>query len=1295
MNAAWLGLLAALTALAAAPVTIDGDMAEWAGAAGWTVPEAARRQANSPRGAVERVAVRHDDQFLYCLVVFTQPRPFRDATQDGFADGFWSNTRYLQLDTDLDGRVDYYTNQIKGRRPGLNNTYVVHYVPAGDQPKAATYLWYEGSPTARQAPPLGQFAPDGRSLELRVPYSRGTTEDGATVPVPGDRVGVQVLMSYRDQTGTAAKWVGERYPAEHAWLLYSLTDGTLTLREPSDNRGLRLRLPRLSDVTAAEAKLVETGPFQLNRDGQPSRATRARLGWDANRMRVVVTCEEADPAAVAATVTARDGPVHRDDCVELFLDVNHDRRSFHHLAVNLNGAVADAWRIGNQFGRDAWDAEVAVKTSRGETGWTVDLMIPFESAFGVRPRPGEVWGINFGRERHAAPAEYSTWAPLLGSFLQPERFGEVLFVEADGREPGFEVVSRGWLSLDGNGERNALAVVCASDRPTEVSVTATRLEPGKPEVTSRAKAALVPGERRELTVRYDVTDEDTQRFRFELATGGKVQYRNEYPAQKTRFPRVFAVPDALFGELLSDRPMGLARDGVIYWSLGRDLNGMRPFALQYGQRYVYDEMLDLFAQHRLMILDNAYTLTVPVYHQDVEHRRRGTRGLLYPPTKEFPDPAGIDKYLTATRECVAANRDILWGIYAGDEAHEHARRLVAKRWAAKAPDDAWIRELDATVRRDYGHGKYGLPTPDDSDPFRWLALNRWLNATMQQVAEKLKAWRDAEAPGLKLISWDPVAALQGLDFGRWGETFDVITHQLYPSRDPNRCEFGFITKVLVDLTAREAGGPEVWPCAHVEHYAGAFTPEEVNEYLSQVFRNGGLGLHLYLADTVGRSAGKGCTWFDFYGSPPRWRALMQTVDRLRTMNRPALPAASKAAILLATDTMNAAPDEGRRPDEAEALYDFLGPWARRWFQFIDDNQLERGDRRLADYSVVLVPLLSITRKVVVERLEAFVRAGGQLVVFDPEALTWYDDGTSAEADRLRLLGVKPGAAIQPAKLVTRRGELPLYGAGRRVAADAAEVTFRFDTGEPALIHHPLGQGAVDWFATNPLQFKALGDPAWRDFFAAIADDLKLPRTDLWRFKLPPFDRARAEQEPGVCLTGNYLLWDNNSPLDVGNARLAGSYRYSLAPDAWRDEGGEGDLPFDRGDLTDRRQAPSAGDCFVADKELRAKAPPVTAWAVSWKQTAPFDLTFDLLEPRELDRVRFFYSGQLPPVNCYGSSDGQQWARLAGVAGQPSTADVPDVVLPVAGRHRYLRLSFGPRGADQRLTLAEVEIWGKR
>ena len=123
-----------------------------------------------------------------------------------------------------------------------------------------------------------------------------------------------------------------------------------------------------------------------------------------------------------ANVTAHDGAVWNDDCVELFLQAA-DWKEYAHFIVNSLGTQYDEMGRG---GRD-WNPEWTAKAERKVYDWTVDIEIPYAS-LGVTPAEGDVWKFNVCRCRKAV-AELSSWSPSPScSFHDVASFGRMVYL---------------------------------------------------------------------------------------------------------------------------------------------------------------------------------------------------------------------------------------------------------------------------------------------------------------------------------------------------------------------------------------------------------------------------------------------------------------------------------------------------------------------------------------------------------------------------------------------------------------------------------------------------------------------------------------------------------------------------------------------------------------------------------------------------------------------------------------------------------------------------------------------------
>ena len=129
-----------------------------------------------------------------------------------------------------------------------------------------------------------------------------------------------------------------------------------------------------------------------------------------------------------------DNGLFRNDCVELFIDRALDGESYMQFAADCAGNTFELRKImKEEYGKKngllqlEWNPKWQAKAARSQTGWAVELVIPF-AEIGGAPAKGEKWRVNFARERQAKP-ELSTWSPQCGGFGVPTQFGEITFGE--------------------------------------------------------------------------------------------------------------------------------------------------------------------------------------------------------------------------------------------------------------------------------------------------------------------------------------------------------------------------------------------------------------------------------------------------------------------------------------------------------------------------------------------------------------------------------------------------------------------------------------------------------------------------------------------------------------------------------------------------------------------------------------------------------------------------------------------------------------------------------------------------
>ncbi len=188
-------------------------------------------------------------------------------------------------------------------------------------------------------------------------------------------------------------------------------------------------------------------------DVAPSVRTEAWLSYDASHLYVAMRCEEPQlivPAGKAAD--RRDKSLWQGDSVEILLDTARDRkdmryyyrieralrrknpdklRTFYQFIIDPGGALLDTRIPDRKF-----DAGAKVATSQTETGWTVEIAIPFESLGMDAPTAESQIGIALCRKRLAreakgdwpAAAEMNAqYPPLNGNNHRKEHYADMRF----------------------------------------------------------------------------------------------------------------------------------------------------------------------------------------------------------------------------------------------------------------------------------------------------------------------------------------------------------------------------------------------------------------------------------------------------------------------------------------------------------------------------------------------------------------------------------------------------------------------------------------------------------------------------------------------------------------------------------------------------------------------------------------------------------------------------------------------------------------------------------------------------
>jgi len=1273
-------------------IQIDGQMNDWMGGVAYDVHEAALDAVRTPFAAVDKLWVAHDDTFLYFRIRWPRPRPFADKTQAEFTKGYWANRRYIVLDVNGDARPDYMTTQTSLPKVGFNRTHVVDL--SGDKPR--TYLWYEGHKSWNSATgPMGHYSPDGREIEIRVPRE--------PLHILGSTIGVRVKMSIRDAVEGPNEWTDDLYPSADTYFLYDIEKAAAL--EPVKGKGpptVSLRPVKappnidgmLDDDAWADTAVLQS--FILNRGmAPPSAQTQARITWDDRALYLGVRAEEPRMDLLTTNaVEAEAKRVWRDDLIELFVDFHNDGITCTHLGITAVGATVGQFMVVRGSSKTSISIEPDIKVAwrQGADHWIIEAAIGW-STFGTKPLPGEVWGLNVNRSRPHA-REYSSWAGVQGSFLQPAAFGHMAFPHPR----GLRVLSRGMAARAGNAGQTNRFVARMPDAPIGATVAVT----AGGHVSFNATAEAAAGGTLELP--YVVAGGENESVAFTLASNGETLYRTTLPVVQTDFPKVWATKEPVYEELLGNQGPGMAAEGMMFWAHDINCKKIAPVVLKHAQPWTLRGAYEQAAKQKLHYLDGGILLGRDPFQTRRFAEESGVKliamGSQRAGTESTPraknkyayvlDYDNQEVYLKRLSDYVREWHQYIWGTNTADEFQEHQMPLGLELHYDGDPYP-FMEQVDREVKEEFGYGKFGIPTSlDDRNPFRWIAYRRWYNDRFMAFQRRIYETIKGIDKDLVVFGPDPISQVQPFDYSGYGRWCDVVTHQTYP-RGPREQDVAWITKTLRDLS-----GTATMPCTHVENYANSFRPHEVVELMSQVYRGGGEGFHLYMPDTSGRRTPHNME-LDRFGSWPRYRTIMGVIETARTMNRPVYPE-SKAAILYSNDAYMAEFLGGRQGnDPYRWLFQLIGPYAGGWFTVISDNQIGRGELDLSQYSTIYLPEAEYQRREVVEAVVKWVEAGGRLIVTDPQAFTWHLDGSRMDDLRVKLFPAaqevegKDSATAAPECPIAFKDSLPVYGQAFSLQlADADRALLVYDDGTVAAAARRVGEGDVWYFGFEPMSPSALGSTWggwWTAVHASLGEETDLP---IWRFTLPmPKDVANTPPF-GHCLTNNYLAWDTNEAIPMSNVEVDGTYSYSVAPDWGRDEGGTKDIAFAKGDLMDRRSALTHRDENYGGH--------LKKFAVGWKTTDPITIDFDLGEPYPLDRIWLLTGRSHPHLSVTGLVDGE-WITLGSLAGRPvvDPSDFPARIVKLdnnAPPVQRLRLTVAAREEGKMLLIPEVEIWAR-
>lgn len=779
-------------------------------------------------------------------------------------------------------------------------------------------------------------------------------------------------------------------------------------------------------------------------------------------------------------------------------------------------------------------------------------------------------------------------------------------------------------------------------------------------------------------------------------------------AQPGKTPIVWETADPLFEPLLSSEPRRIPHHTGMFWTHPLGMDAIRSSAVQYALAYSRNETGNVFKQVDFHPIQSEDTLSSTL-NASVNMERYPQAGGMCLANAAFARGEGMPAageggrtillteknraaYLKGVEEILAKHGNQFFGLFFGDEVVESQREMIVSVFSKNADKHPYIQDIDKQVKASFGLGLYGIPkSEDDPEPYRWIALERWMDDRVCALLGDVRALVDRLAPKVVLVSDDPIAGFQAYDFSRRGKICDVITHQTYPAKSANRQEVGFITKVIADLS-----GKSVWPCVHAENYGACYTPAETAEVYSQAFRCGAEGIHYYPDDVMGTRRNLLDTHYCGLGAPDRWATMLSIYQKVHELPRLRLPANTATAVLIEPSTFQAlVPDERLKHQEYECCFTFLGPAARSWFRFVHASQFERGDLKPADFKVIYLPMGTFAAPAAAESLVEFARSGGVVVSADPTVfrystaaayeplaaraeLGWQCDEASTPQHALRITD----NALFPA---LAKGQVIGLGAGvtgmKPKVAGPWSTLAEFEDGSPAILSREIGKGRWIQFAWQPFTVGLIGNEQLRALFKSLQEKCgEATGLDIWRFTFPTAPVPPAPT--GRCLTGNAVLWTQNVPQPIGGDGLNGQVRWSMRPEETTSSVQE----FTQTKLCDRRKATRAENDRTL-YEARRK------WTCVWTDRGAFDLDVVLPQAGKLQALKLWHCGQLPATTISVRKDAGEWSLVGSMPAKQAGEDVVLSELPLKeASAKEVRLHFAERAAGDPMVLSELELW---
>ncbi len=189
------------------------------------------------------------------------------------------------------------------------------------------------------------------------------------------------------------------------FIILSILIGWLPTHALSEKSQDLFSVPRIDIPVSVDGRLDDPGwdkalILELEYETDPGEnipapvRTEVRVFHDQDNIYFGLYCYDPNPSAIRARYAERDN-IHMDDLININLDTFNDERRNYYFGCNPLGAQRDG--IETQTVNSSWDAIWASDGNITDTGYTIEIAIPFSSLQFQRSNGPQIWGLDISR----------------------------------------------------------------------------------------------------------------------------------------------------------------------------------------------------------------------------------------------------------------------------------------------------------------------------------------------------------------------------------------------------------------------------------------------------------------------------------------------------------------------------------------------------------------------------------------------------------------------------------------------------------------------------------------------------------------------------------------------------------------------------------------------------------------------------------------------------------------------------------------------------------------------------------